>query len=121
MGSQSTASVARMSEAISGNAAYFAPAYRYARAGYVAPTDLPAGRRQQKPRQSPAQKIFRFSKNRNQSYIPAVPFRSEGRVANVTKRETECDWPRLSSLGEAMFEAVLLASCGCGINRGLCW
>jgi len=24
-------------------------------------------------------------------YIPPVPFRSEGRVANVTKREAECD------------------------------
>ena len=53
--------------------------------------------------------------------LPLVPFRPEGRVANVTKREAECDWPRLASQGEAMFEAVLLGFGCCGFNRRGSW
>src|ERR1700747_1283183 len=42
-------------------------------------------------RQSPAQKIFVFSEVGIGCMVAPVPFRSEGRVANGTKREAECE------------------------------
>src|SRR5262249_7403458 len=55
------------------------------------PAALPDGHSLPKARQSLRSKIFLFSEIPNHPYIPPVPFRSEGRVANVTKREAECD------------------------------
>jgi hypothetical protein len=60
-----------------------------------------------KYRQSLALKIFRFYRSAIRCTFRLVPFRSEGRVANVTKREAECDG-RGGVVSRATSRAVLL-------------
>jgi hypothetical protein len=57
----------------------------------VATVDLPDGRRLPIPVKHHTKKYFDFQKHGIRLIVRLVPFRSEGRVANVTKREAECE------------------------------
>ena len=82
--------------------------------------DLPAGRRPQNPVNPRRKKYFRFPES--QSDVHSLPFRFGRRGVSPTSRNVRRNaGAAAASQGEAMFEAVLLGSGGCGLNRGMSW
>ena len=78
------------------------PACRFAHAGYVSHLICPSGTAR-KTSSIPSRKNISIFRNSKSCHTSLIPFRAEGRFASVTKREAECGWLRLASLGEAMF------------------